>query len=157
MTNDTLSLVERLDDRAKTISLTWGLAPERTLDGQAASHIERLEAERDEARQIVADCNNSLFGSQGYFTSASGKTAASAIEDLKSAYGEQWRRAQSAEANLSVARGALERSERLLSPMSAIACTDAERLAMVADEIRQALSLTAGGDDLNPPSQETTP
>lgn len=55
---------------------------------EAADLITRLERERDEARDIVADCNNSLFGSQGYFIEASGKTAASAIEDLKSQTGK---------------------------------------------------------------------
>lgn len=51
-----------------------------------AKAIEReneLRAERDEAREIVAKCNNSVFGSYGYFTAASGKTLPDAIEDLK--------------------------------------------------------------------------
>lgn len=53
-----------------------------------------------EARDIVAECNNSLFGSHGYFTQASGVTAAQAIEKLKAYGGDQWRRATAAESEV---------------------------------------------------------
>jgi hypothetical protein len=36
--------------------------------GKAEAEIERLKAELAEARAIVANVNNSVFGSQGYFT-----------------------------------------------------------------------------------------
>jgi hypothetical protein len=58
----------------------------------AADTIERLLKERDEARQIVADCNNSIFGSWSYFTADGDKTLVCKIEDLKAYGGEQWRR-----------------------------------------------------------------
>src|SRR3546814_12663427 len=49
---------------------------------------DRLHTERDEARGLVIEANNSLFGSQGYFHSSDGGAydryhLARAIEDLK--------------------------------------------------------------------------
>lgn len=51
--------------------------------------IEALERERDEARGLVTEANNSLYGSQGYFHSLNGGPydkyhLASGIENLKS-------------------------------------------------------------------------
>lgn len=44
------------------------------------AEVRALRAERDEARQIVANVNNSVIGSQGYFTTPS---CVEAIESLK--------------------------------------------------------------------------
>jgi hypothetical protein len=54
-----------------------------------AAEIERLRRERDEARTIVVEANNSLYGSQGYFHSTNGGPfdkyhLARPIEELKS-------------------------------------------------------------------------
>lgn len=87
--------------------------------------LDQLREERDEAREIVAKCNNSLFGSYSYFTVLPPKntTAPDAIENLKSYSGEQWRAAQAAEAELSrikgerdAMRGALERIAEPFTP-----------------------------------------
>ena len=56
---------------------------------EAAAEIERLRRERDEARTIVVEANNSLYGSQGYFHSTNGGPfdkyhLARPIEELKS-------------------------------------------------------------------------
>lgn len=55
---------------------------------EAATEITRLRSERDEARALVIEANNSLFGSQGYFHSTNSGDfnryhLASAIEALK--------------------------------------------------------------------------
>ena len=66
------------------------LPPEAdTVHKQAAAEIERLRRERDEARTIVVEANNSLYGSQGYFHSTNGGPfdkyhLARPIEELKS-------------------------------------------------------------------------
>src|SRR3546814_66642 len=54
----------------------------------AIAERDRLHTERDEARGLVIEANNSLFGSQGYFHSSDGGAydryhLARAIEDLK--------------------------------------------------------------------------
>jgi len=56
---------------------------------EAAAEIERLRRERDEARTIVVEANNSLYGSQWYFHSTNGGPfdkyhLARPIEELKS-------------------------------------------------------------------------
>ena len=61
----------------------------RTPDLESAAEIERLRRERDEARTIVVEANNSLYGSQGYFHSTNGGPfdkyhLARPIEELKS-------------------------------------------------------------------------
>lgn len=56
--------------------------------------VEAVEKERDEARSIVANVNNSVFGSQGYFTTPS---CVDAVEHLKREHGELWRRVEAAE------------------------------------------------------------
>ena len=61
----------------------------RTPDPESAAEIERLRRERDEARTIVVEANNSLYGSQGYFHSTNGGPfdkyhLARPIEELKS-------------------------------------------------------------------------
>ena len=55
---------------------------------ESAAEIERLRRERDEARTIVVEANNSLYGSQGYFHSTNGGPfdkyhLARPIEELK--------------------------------------------------------------------------
>lgn len=62
---------------------------------EAAAAIERLVAERDEARALVAEANNSLYGSQGYFHSVDGGPfdkhhLSSAIEAMKARGNRQW-------------------------------------------------------------------
>lgn len=69
-----------------------------------AEEIARLTRERDEARAVVIDCNNSLFGSQGYFVSEQ----AAAIEGLKGAKNRQWQRAEAAEALAETLKGAIQ-------------------------------------------------
>lgn len=55
---------------------------------EAAKRIEELEAQLVQAKALVTEANNSLFGSQGYFHSLNGGPfdkhhLSSAIEDLK--------------------------------------------------------------------------
>lgn len=69
-----------------------------------AKRIAELETERDEARLLVTEANNSLFGSQGYFHSLNSVPfdkhhLSRAIEDLK----ENARRAITAERELDTA------------------------------------------------------
>lgn len=57
---------------------------------EAADEIETLRSQRDEARQLVTEANNSLYGSQGYFHSLNGSAfdqyhLARGIENLKAA------------------------------------------------------------------------
>jgi hypothetical protein len=59
-----------------------------TDDSQTSPETETLKRERDEARQLVIEANNSLYGSQGYFHSLNGGEfdkyhLARGIEDLK--------------------------------------------------------------------------
>lgn len=146
----TPELVERLRDLTRFMTGTPRsramLDAADALEAQQA-RIAELEAERDEARGIVAWCNNSLFGSHGYFTAASGKTASEAIEDLKADSREQWRRANSAQAladryekaldlALDVAIGQERRLIKYGKP--------ANELAWVIEQIRQALSSSQG-------------
>src|SRR4051812_33196428 len=65
---------------------------------EAAAEIERLTAERDEARKIVADVNNSVFGSQAYFTTP---CCVDAVENLKQLSNRSYHASQAAEAKLS--------------------------------------------------------
>ena len=53
-----------------------------------SADAEQLRKERDEARRLVTEANNSLYGSQGYFHSLNGADfdpyhLARGIEDLK--------------------------------------------------------------------------
>jgi hypothetical protein len=57
---------------------------------EVADRIRELEARLEEARQLVAEANNSLYGSQGYFHSLTGGPfnkyhLAEGIENLKAA------------------------------------------------------------------------
>lgn len=76
---------------------------------QLQQRIVEVEAERDEARTLVAEANNSLYGSQGYFHSTDGGPfnkyhLAQPIEDLKASANREWRRAEAAEAALAACR-----------------------------------------------------
>lgn len=69
------------------------------------AEIARLTRERDEARGMVIEANNSLYGSQGYFHSLNGGAynkyhLASGIEEVKSIANKRWVRLLSAEAAL---------------------------------------------------------
>ncbi len=80
----------------------------RTPDPESAAEIERLRRERDEARQIVTEANNSLFGSQNYFHSINGGPfdkyhLANEIEKRKSDSLTQWRKLTTAESLLAAA------------------------------------------------------
>lgn len=80
-----------------------------TLIEEQAARIAELEKDRDEARALVAEANNSLYGSQGYFHSLNGGPfdkyhLANGIEELKSSS----RRTHRAEARLSEAVKVLE-------------------------------------------------
>lgn len=80
------------------------------------SRLEEAEAERDEARALVIEANNSLYGSQGYFHSLNGGPfdkyhLATGIENLKDAARRlhlTLARAEAAEAKLAEAGKALE-------------------------------------------------
>jgi hypothetical protein len=61
--------------------------------------VGELERERDEARTLVTEANNSLYGSQGYFHSLNGGPfdkyhLANGIEKLKAHARSEWRRAE---------------------------------------------------------------
>ena len=77
---------------------------ERILDlGFANATITMLQRERDEARAAIANANNSLFGSQGFFLSIDGGEPdphhlAKAIEDLKGTARAYYRERDDAEA-----------------------------------------------------------
>jgi len=66
--------------RAENARLSMVIATLTDDRNELEQATQQAQAERDEARQIVADINNSVIGSQGYFTSPSCVTA---VEDLK--------------------------------------------------------------------------
>lgn len=81
------------------------------VEPQGAQGVERQE--RDEARLLVAEANNSLYGSQGYFHSLNGGPfdkyhLATGIEKLKAQSRKEWRRAEAAEARIATLMQALE-------------------------------------------------
>lgn len=73
----------------------------------------QLRRERDEARAVVAACNNSLFGSKSYFVSEQ----AAAIENLKEYGRRQWAIADAAEQREARAVEALINLNRALDAM----------------------------------------
>jgi hypothetical protein len=94
-------------------------ASSKTLE-TLSSELERVKGERDEARLLVAEANNSLYGSQGYFHSLNGGPfdkyhLATGIEKVKANARSEWRRAERAEASLGVAAKALEPFNMLLA------------------------------------------
>lgn len=69
---------------------------------ESAAEIERLRRERDEARQLVTEANNSLFGSQAYFHSMNGGPfdryhLSRGIEQIKDDARRHWQESQAAE------------------------------------------------------------
>lgn len=90
-----------IEDRLRVHSLTRG-----TLAADAIASLrqraEQAEQERDEARAIVANVNNSVFGSQGYFVKPD---CVMAIEELKMASNQLRQRAQQAERERGIATG----------------------------------------------------
>lgn len=114
-------------------------------EAEKDARIAQLEAELDEARAVVIDCNNSLFGSHGYFVSEQ----AAAIENLKRYGNEQWKLAQASGARLALAARAeselreqvrrwLDRTQELLS--TAVTAYDGEN------------SSSSASPDMTPPS-----
>lgn len=102
--NEVAKLVERLRNNRIEYLTTVGDHQHEPCELclEAADALSRIAAERDEARLLVTEANNSLYGSQGYFHSLNGGPfdkyhLASGIEKAK-AYGrEQWRKAEAAE------------------------------------------------------------
>ena len=81
-------IVERLRFDAVRCELQFSKGVAQNI-AESAAEIERLRRERDEARTIVVEANNSLYGSQGYFHSTNGGPfdkyhLARPIEELKS-------------------------------------------------------------------------
>ena len=75
---------------------------------EAAAEIERLRRERDEARQLVTEANNSLFGSQAYFHSMNGGPfdryhLSRGIEQIKDDARRHWQESQAAESAVAAA------------------------------------------------------
>ncbi len=75
---------------------------------ESAAEIERLRRERDEARQLVTEANNSLFGSQAYFHSMNGGPfdryhLSRGIEQIKDDARRHWQESQAAESALAAA------------------------------------------------------
>jgi hypothetical protein len=97
-----------------------------------ARHLERqlsaLRAERDEARQIVANVNNSVFGSQGYFTTPD---CVSAVADLK-------RQCNAAEQRCATLTADLEHDARVLAELNRQLQSLTEENARLAQRVAQA-------------------
>lgn len=92
---------------------------ERQILEDASAALITLKSERDEARGIVANVNNSLFGSQGYFTKPD---CIDAIENLK---------AQARHDN-AVLRECLKRCAEALTPHDVeVAAWNAKRVLMM--------------------------
>lgn len=111
MTPEAKELVERLravSEHCKQLDAPYAASvadDAADLITQQDARIAELERERDEARQLVAEANNSLYGSQGYFHSSNGGPfdkyhLATAIEKLKESGRGNWRRAEAAEARV---------------------------------------------------------
>jgi hypothetical protein len=72
---------------------------------EAANAISTLERELEEARALVTEANNSLYGSQGYFYSLNGGSfdkyhLSTGIENLKAACNSRWHALTAAEAKV---------------------------------------------------------
>ena len=78
-----------------------------------AASLDQATRRAEEARTLVTEANNSLYGSQGYFHSLNGGAfdkyhLATGIENLKSYGRKEYRRAEAAEARCSALEQALE-------------------------------------------------
>ena len=120
------------------------------------TEIERLTRERDEARLLVTEANNSLYGSQGYFHSLNGGEfdkyhLASGIERAKSYGREQWRRAEAAEAKVAMLLEALDEITQMTAsqigfPLDTEAASEHARIAAGMSEVARAALSKAQGD-----------
>jgi flagellar biosynthesis chaperone FliJ len=90
---------ERQVDMLKTL-----LSEARAALADAERQLQEFAGERDEARSIVAGVNNSVFGSQGYFTRPD---CVDAIEASKFHHNSAIRRAEAAESKLTETEGKL--------------------------------------------------
>lgn len=88
-----------------------------------ASSLQRVTAERDEAREVVARCNNS-FGSYSYHLDPH---PAEQIEKVKWQARSEWQRAEAATAEAASLRAEVEAKDRALKDLRA----DAAELAGV--------------------------
>lgn len=86
------------------------------------SELERVGKERDEAWEIVAACNNSVFGTHSYFADANGKTTAQGIEEIKDFSGAQWLRANDAEARTTKAEALVAEAVTAMQAMLTHSC-----------------------------------
>ena len=82
---------------------------------EAADRISTLERELEEARALVIEANNSLYGSQGYFYSLNGGPfdkyhLSTGIENLKSACNSRWHALTAAEAKAALMGEALKQA-----------------------------------------------
>jgi hypothetical protein len=89
----------------------------------AMKRIAALEAERDEARTLVMEANNSLYGSQGYFHSLNGGAfdphhLSRGIENLKRQTREQWQQGEVLRSENARLREALDEARDIISTIS---------------------------------------
>ncbi|PJN95866.1 hypothetical protein CNY89_05985 [Amaricoccus sp. HAR-UPW-R2A-40] len=119
--NEDAALVEAVE-RAACWTISSSIAEEmiaivRAHDASAqAATIATLTAERDEARALVAEANNSLYGSQNYFHSLNGGDfdkhhLSRGIEELKETSKRWWRATRFAEAERDEAQERATRAE----------------------------------------------
>jgi len=114
-TDDGLSVIE--DGRQHAMFPVTGEAHDIAFIVAAINHfrnnLDRIEA-MEASREVIAEANNSLYGSQGFFLSANGGEPdkyhlARPIEKLKERANQQWRRAEALEAQNAALREALSR------------------------------------------------
>lgn len=84
---------------------------------ELAAKIGKIRAERGEARLLVTEANNSLYGSHGYFHSLNGDPfdryhLANGIEALKQTSNLRWHDLQDAEAQRDKLKGMVEQAFR---------------------------------------------
>jgi hypothetical protein len=107
------SLVERLRNGTSYFWPDTSITDFSSLMAEAADRISTLERELEEARALVTEANNSLYGSQGYFYSLNGGPfdkyhLSTGIENLKSACNSRWHALTAAEAKVARMGEALE-------------------------------------------------
>ena len=90
-----------------------------------ADALSSLVRERDEARELVTEANNSLYGSQGYFHSLNGEPfdkyhLATGIEKLKSEANRQYHALEAAEARASAAEAKRDEALGVLAGVDAL-------------------------------------
>ncbi|MCK9361761.1 hypothetical protein M0Q28_06095 [Patescibacteria group bacterium] len=90
----------------------------------SADALSSLVRERDEARELVTEANNSLYGSQGYFHSLNGGPfdkyhLATGIEKLKSGANRQYHAFEAAEARATAAEAERDEEREALEELEA--------------------------------------